>query len=105
MSIKTSRDIRIILQGTPHTVDTEQIESEIRKIDIIDSIHDLHLWTIDGNYNILTIHVVLKSAQSMEQLAILKNQIRTTLSEKGIEHITVEFETKDEDCELENCCG
>lgn len=96
---------RIILQGTPHAIDTELVEAEIRKIDIIDSIHDLHLWTIDGNYNILTIHVVLKSAQSMEQLAVLKNQIRTTLSEKGIEHITVEFETVNEDCELENCCG
>lgn len=95
---------RIILQGTPTEIKTEEIEKYIRNIEGIDSIHDLHLWTIDGNYNIMTIHVVLKSEQSMENLSILKNKIRSILHEKGIEHITIEFETVNEDCIMENCC-
>ncbi len=95
---------RIILQGTPHEIKTDEVEAYILDIEGIDSIHDLHLWTVDGNYNVLTIHVVLKNALNMEQLAELKNQIRNVLMKKGVEHITIEFETKGEKCCMEDCC-
>ena len=95
---------RIILQGTPQEINSEEIENLLKEIETIENIHDLHLWTIDGTYNVLTIHVVLKSAQSMEQLSQLKNQIRTILHEKKVEHITIEFETLNEDCGMKDCC-
>ena len=95
---------RIVLQGTPQEIKTDEIEALIKEIDGIENIHDLHLWTVDGSYNVLTIHVVLKTTQSMEQLSQLKSKIRNKLSEKGVEHITIEFETSGEECCMENCC-
>jgi len=95
---------RIILQGTPQTIETDDIIEQIKHIDNIDSLHDLHIWSVDGNYNVLTIHVVLNTSQSLEQLSELKNKIRQKLQEKGIEHVTIEFETPDEVCKFEDCC-
>ncbi|VBB44778.1 Cation diffusion facilitator family transporter [uncultured Paludibacter sp.] len=103
---KNVREIsRIILQGTPHSIETENLKSEILKIDEnIQSIHDFHLWTVDGNYNVLTIHLVLKEKRNLEQLSALKDKIRQTLNEKEVEHATIEFETPNEECCFENCC-
>lgn len=103
---KNMRELfRILLQGTPQEVDSEQIQNEILKIDSVKSIHDVHLWSVDGVYNVMTIHVVLKQKKSMDELASIKKQIRDLLITKGIEHATLEFETEDEECALEDCCA
>jgi len=67
-------------------------------------VHDLHAWSIDGEYNVLTIHVVLRSPQPMEELRRLKLIIREALLALGVQHCTIEFEVPEEDCELEGCC-
>ncbi|MBP1637420.1 MAG: cation diffusion facilitator family transporter [Bacteroidetes bacterium] len=95
---------RIILQGTPQEIEPDEIIEQLRKFEQISSIHDLHLWSVDGTYNVLTIHVVLNSTQTLTQLAELKCNIRRTLQKIGIEHVTIEFETPDEKCVFEDCC-
>lgn len=98
------QSLRIILQGSPGTVDLGQIEESILKIDEVRGVHDLHAWSIDGEYNVLTIHVVLRSPQPMEELRRLKLIIREALLALGVQHCTIEFEVPEEDCELEGCC-
>ena len=95
---------RIILQGTPDAAEPDEITEEISRMESIESIHDLHMWSVDGTYNILTLHVVLKMPLNFEELARLKDNIRRILSEKGFQHATIEFETPDEQCRYENCC-
>jgi len=100
-NINTS--MRIILQGTPVEIDIEDIKKELLSFAEVSEIHDLHLWSIDGNYHVVTTHVVIKEALPMEQLAILKTRIRLKLEELNIQHATIEFETKEEICCLESC--
>nr|AIA17868.1 Cation efflux family [uncultured bacterium] len=50
---------QIILQGVPQDVSEDRVKIELKKFEEIESTHDLHLWTMDGNYNILTTHLVL----------------------------------------------
>lgn len=97
------QSMRIILQGSPESVNPEEVESSILAISDIDSIHDVHIWSADGEYNILTVHIVLKTSQSMEELQGLKTEIRKKLLTLGIQHSTIEFETVDEHCGMENC--
>ncbi len=96
--------MRIILQGTPDEVDIANIANQLQHIKDIENVHDLHIWSIDGEYNVLTVHVVLTSEQTLDKLAELKATIRDVLSEKGIQHATIEFETADEKCCFEKCC-
>ncbi|MDD3079066.1 MAG: cation diffusion facilitator family transporter [Paludibacter sp.] len=94
----------IILQGIPDEIDLAKITNLIKSTDKIENVHDLHIWSIDGNLNILTAHIVLDKEYNMKEIAILKDIIREKLAEEGIKHATLEFENKNEDCSYEKCC-
>ena len=98
------QSLRVILQGIPAEVDITDISSHLENFEGVENVHDLHVWSVDGNYNVLTVHVVLNNSLEMGKLAELKSQIRDSLKAKGIEHATIEFETADERCIFENCC-
>lgn len=95
--------LRIILQGSPSKLDIDELENILLTMINVDSVHDLHAWTIDGEFNILTIHVVLKEDISLEKQQKLKIDIRESMLRLGVQHCTIEFELQDEDCEMDNC--
>lgn len=96
--------LRIILQGIPLELDITAISDHLTQLNAVDSIHDLHLWSVDGEYNVLTVHLVLNSSMELEKLTDMKCQIRQSLQEKGIQHATIEFEIANEKCCFEKCC-
>lgn len=98
------QSLRIILQGIPDEVDITDISTHLSQFKEIESIHDVHIWSVDGNYNVMTVHVVLKQVLDMDHLAMLKTTIRESLEAEGIQHVTIEFETADESCNFEKCC-
>lgn len=98
------QSLRIILQGIPAEVDMTDIANRIQRFEGVESVHDLHAWSVDGTYNVLTVHVVLNNTLDMEKLAELKATIRDSLREEGIQHATIEFETANERCIFEKCC-
>jgi cobalt-zinc-cadmium efflux system protein len=98
------QSLRIILQGIPDEVDITDISTHLSQFKEIESIHDVHIWSVDGNYNVMTVHVVLKQVLDMDHLAMLKATIRESLEAEGIQHVTIEFETADESCNFEKCC-
>jgi cobalt-zinc-cadmium efflux system protein len=93
----------ILLQGSSAEVDRGHIIMELSEINEVGSIHDLHIWSLDEAYHVLTLHVVLKKDYTAGELAELKNKIRTALTEEGIKHCTIEFESPGEECSLEDC--
>ncbi len=101
-----SKTLKIMLQEIPRDVKTEEFVQEIRMIDDIESIHDLHLWSLDGENHILTLHVVLKNNSSLEKLTEYKQKIRSIGENYGIGHITIEFEGTEEagDCGYQGKC-
>ena len=46
--------LHIFLQGTPRNVDLEEVKKDLLKLEHVQDIHDTHVWTMDGSYNILT---------------------------------------------------
>lgn len=100
-NIKTT--MIIMLQGTPGEIDADAIREKVTELSHVASMHDFHSWSIDGNYHVATMHVVLSMPLSMEELSDLKNIIREQLKVFKIEHVTIEFETKEETCVFEDC--
>ncbi|MDD3075858.1 MAG: cation diffusion facilitator family transporter [Proteiniphilum sp.] len=96
--------LRIILQGSPARLNVEEVKKVLLAMDEVDDVHDLHTWSVDGEYNVLTIHVVLRKEMSMANQRRLKKDIRQSLFSLGVHHCTIELEVQDEDCEMENCC-
>jgi len=97
------KSLHIILQGIPYEVDSEVINQYLLSQEEVESVHDLHIWSIDGTYNILTVHIVLKQSTPMSKIALLKKKYRSGLTSLGIEHATIEFETSEEHCSMEQC--
>jgi cobalt-zinc-cadmium efflux system protein len=94
--------IRIILQGVPADVSEEEIRSQLFEISEIDNIHDFRVWTLDGVYNVLTLHAKVRTDLTMKEGEVLKNKIRRKLAHLNIRHATIELESLDASCEQED---
>ena len=97
------KSMLVILQGIPEEVSLEDIKEKLKDISEITDVHDNHVWSMDGEYNILTIHLQLDKDYKLSEQAKLKEKVRTQLKDESINHITLEFEGQDENCELEDC--
>lgn len=91
--------LKVILQGVPDNVSVNHIKDKLLKIDKIESIHDFHIWSMDSQYNIASLHVVVRKGEmSCELLTLLKEEIKETMKQEGIQHTTIEFEEEGEVC-------
>lgn len=94
---------QIILQGIPVNADIDTIKSYLSGIPQIENYHDFHIWSMDGEYNILTVHLVLSEDLTMDEINALKTTIKDNLAYKGVDHATIEFENNQEECALIDC--
>lgn len=94
---------RIFLQAIPKDIDLDKIKNEVLKIRHVIGAHDCHLWSMDGQFHVLTIHAVVEEKMSLTSIVEIKKSIRTVLKKFNIHHATIEIEEKSEKCELENC--
>ncbi len=93
--------MRILLQATPDDINLTDIRNRLLNHPQIEDVHDLHIWSADGNYHVMTMHVVLK--KNTTGIPELKTEIRRLLKEEKIEHATIEFEYSEEACLYEQC--
>lgn len=92
---------RVILQGTPENFEVEDIQAKLKNIEGVLDVHDLHVWSMDGEFNVMTVHAVVKEKTYR---AAMKKAIRHELQHMDVEHVTIEMEFENEDCGMENCC-
>lgn len=103
-SFRNLRKILLLhLQSSPEGIDTKELESRILAIKGVQSVHDLHLWSMDGDYHVLTLHVGIKKDGSISQAQKLKEKIRDITKEFHIPHATVEVEPEGTACPYQEC--
>lgn len=85
---------RVLLQGVPEDVDPEALKRELLAIGGVESIHDLHLWSLDGERHVMTLHVVTRE----EDTQGVKRAVVAAAREHRIGHVTVEFERPGVEC-------
>ncbi len=88
----------LFLEKTPHGIDIDEIERHVSGIDGVNGIHHIHIWSLDGQNNYATMHIVC-DGYSQE----IKDKVREELKEHGIKHATLELETVGENCHEEKC--
>ena len=94
--------LKIMLQAVPKNVNIENLTTELNNIEGVADIHDFHIWSLDGNYNIASLHAVLENTDNGSE-----NKIYTTilelLNKYHIQHPTVQIETNTKHCKFVNC--
>ena len=90
--------IDIFLEKTPKNIDIEELKKHILKIDGVYDIHHIHIRSIDGFNNFLTMHAVVDKYNHE-----IKGRIKEELKKHNISHSTIELELKDEICNDIKC--
>ncbi len=83
---------RIMLQGTPEDVDIDEIVRYVKSIIGVVDVHDCHVWSVDGEYNVMTVDVMCQPEATLADLESIKQQIRSFTANQNIEHVTIEFD-------------
>ena len=95
--------VRLFLQAKPDHINEQEVVEKVVKLPQILSVHDTHLWSIDGEKVVFTMHVVVSKTLSPDDIIEVKKSIRNLGRTYSIDHITVEIEYENEECEFENC--
>ncbi|MDP3452653.1 MAG: cation diffusion facilitator family transporter [Bacteroidales bacterium] len=92
--------VRIMLQEIPGQLDLIRMKEEILELPSVISMHDIHLWTMDGDHHILTLHIVVDKSEIPNECRDLKKRVREVACKYGAKHITIEIESEEEslDC-------
>ena len=90
--------IGIFLEKTPHGIDVKEIVEHVSEIDGVLGVHHIHIWSLDGQSNYATMHIVTDS-----DFHKTKEIIREELQKHSINHVTLEFENEYEHCREKTC--
>ena len=88
----------LFLVKIPEGINIDEIKHHLLEIDGVLGVHHIHIWSMDGNQNYATMHIVTNG----EHLEI-KKAVKEELKEHGIVHATLELESENEHCEDKHC--
>jgi cobalt-zinc-cadmium efflux system protein len=100
--IRLKQTLFIFLQGVPEELDINEIESKILNIDFVNSIHHMHIWSLEGEHNVFTAHIKIEDNSNLNNFKKVKFDVKDILKEYKFEHYTVEVEFNDENCDLDD---
>jgi cobalt-zinc-cadmium efflux system protein len=90
----------ILMQAQPDASEAQRITTALRAIPYVLDVHDQHVWSLDGSYTVLTVHLVVDDLAQNAHL--VRAHARSTLTGLGIDHATIELESTDEVCQLQH---
>ncbi|MCH5167262.1 MAG: cation transporter [Erysipelotrichales bacterium] len=96
-NVKEALDL--FLEKTPNNISSDDLINHLKEISGIKDVHHLHLWSIDGNQIIATIHIICNE----EDADIVKKKVREEMQEHGVNHVTIEIEKDEHDCDDLEC--
>ncbi|TAK83571.1 MAG: cation transporter [Betaproteobacteria bacterium] len=79
-----------LMEGVPLRLSVEELGREMAAAEGVDSVHDLHVWTLSGSRIALSAHVVVRDLSHWDRtLPALQALLRERF---GIEHVTLQPE-------------
>ena len=78
----------------PKHINLDEVKADITSLKGVIGLHDLHIWSLEGETDVLTAHVVLEEKLLKNPDETRKN-IKEILKKHHIEHSTIEMESKD----------
>lgn len=84
--------LNILLEGTPHGIDPASLAEDLKALDGVNDIHDLHVWSIGSGVNALSCHISIADIPPSESEAILRSVQERLRDKFHIDHTTIQFE-------------
>jgi cobalt-zinc-cadmium efflux system protein len=95
--------LHILLEGTPRSVNLNEIRSAMQGVNGVIGVHDLHVWSLTAQSHALASHVQVIEMPLSESEAVLERLNHQLRDHFGIHHTTIQLEITD--CETVDGCS
>jgi len=94
--------MNILLEGTPRGMKLDAVAESIRKVEGVNDVHDLHVWSIGSESHALSCHIAIADIPPSVSERILRDVKEVLHHSFRIEHTTIQFEHVE--CEIAHGC-
>ena len=85
--------LHILMEGTPANISLLDIEQKLLAHPQVQTVHDLHVWSITSGLNALSCHVIVDGDMSIHESSLLIASLEQSLLTLGIHHATIQIES------------
>jgi cobalt-zinc-cadmium efflux system protein len=82
--------LRILVQAAPPGLDLAGLEAELREVDGVVDVHDLHVWTLTSEMDVASVHLMV--CDGTDPHAVLDRARVIMRDSHGIDHATLQVE-------------
>lgn len=89
--------VKLFFQASPDNDLLQNVTDKLLELDAVNDLHHLHIWSLDGEHHVATVHIVSQFESKAEYLE-LKESVSNALQEFELSHTTIEIELTSEEC-------
>ena len=83
----------VLLESTPTGLNVDSLANLMAGVEGVESVHDLHVWTLSSDVRAMSAHVVLEGHPSLEEAQVVGARVKTAIGRPfRISHATLELE-------------
>jgi cobalt-zinc-cadmium efflux system protein len=83
----------VLLESTPPGLDPLELAGVMAEVAGVESVHDLHVWSLSSELHALAAHLVLEGHPTLEEAQVVGDRVRRHVSVRfAIAHATLELE-------------
>lgn len=99
---RVTRDtVHILMEGAPQHIDAEEVKNTLLNITIVKEVHDLHIWSVTSDFQVLTCHLIIEGNETQ---SVLKEATDVLKGKFHVEHVTIQVEIEGEFNHNETTC-
>lgn len=81
----------VLLEGAPKGMDVEELVENLREIEGLEELHDIHVWTVTSGFVAMSGHGVIDDLTMHRRIL---DEINGILNSRGISHVTFQLEPR-----------
>lgn len=93
VSKSAKETFNLLLEGVPAYIDIDEVKESILSVEGVKAAHDIHIWSLEGETDILTAHVVVED-KCLQRPDKMRQSIKSKLEKHHIVHSTLELESE-----------
>lgn len=91
--------VSILLEKTPYDFNFEDYEAEISKLPGVENVHHIHVWSLDDETILSTIHITLSKDFFPEKYSEVQKSVIEASKNFGINHNTLQIDIENSCCD------
>jgi len=98
--------VGVLLEAMPVGLDEDVIVAALTNVKGVESVHDVHVWSLSSEVRALAAHVVMSGHPTLEEAQLVVGKMRAVLGERfDIAHATIEQECEACDADGADACA